>query len=127
MITFNNKEIGRVWIDFIEPRLDYLVVKLNGGSKVCYTPREVIETRYDDEIEIVDVKTNVTDNHGVNVNFKGFSGGSSGEDRGVPIALNDTLVKKYSLDEKGSEYEIVVSRGTILLGKIKVYIASEEG
>ena len=126
VVTFNNKEIGKVWIDFMEPRLDYLVVKLNGGSKICYTPREVIETHYDDKIEIVDVKTNVTDNHGVNVNFKGFSGGS-GEDRGVPIALNNTLLKSYSIGKKGNEYEIVVNRGTILLGKIKVCIASREG
>jgi len=126
VVTFNNKKIGKVWIDFMEPRLDYLVVKLNGGSKICYTPREVIETHYDDKIEIVDVKTNVTDNHGVNVNFKGFSGGS-GEDRGVSIALNNTLLKSYSIGKKGNEYEIIVNRGTILLGKIKVCIASKEG
>jgi hypothetical protein len=127
VVTFNNKEIGKVWVDFIEPQLDYLIVKLNGGSKICYTPREVIETHYNDKIEIVDVKTNITDNYGVKVNFKGFSGGSSGEDRGIPIALNNTLHKSYSIGKKGNEYEIVVNRGAIQLGKIKVYIASEEG
>ncbi len=127
VVTFNNKEIGKVWIDFIEPRLDYLIVTLNGGSKICYTPREVIETHYNDKIEIVDVKTNITDNYGVKVNFKGFSGGSSGEDRGIPVVLNDTLLKSYSIDKKGIEYEIIVNRGAILLGKIKVYIASKEG
>ena len=127
VVTFNNKEIGKVWIDFIEPRLDYLIVKLNGGSKICYTPREVIETHYNDKIEIVDVKTNITDNYGVKVNFKGFSGGSSGEDRGAPIALNNTLLKSYSIGKKGNEYEIVVSIGTTLLGKIKVHITSKEG
>jgi len=60
------------------------------------------------------------------VNFKGFSGGGSGEDRGIPIALNNTLHKSYSIGKKGDEYEIVVNRGAIQLGKIKVYIASSD-
>ena len=122
VITMNNKRIGEIWIDFVEPQLDYLVVKLNGGTKMCYAPHEVIETYYDDRIEIVDVKTNVSDNYGIKVNFKGFSGEGSGEDRGKSILLDNTLLKSYSLDKKGYEYDIVVSRGKILLGSIKVHI-----
>ena len=126
IVTVNNKEIGKVWVDFIEPRLEYLVVSLNGDKKMCYTPDEVIETCYNDGIEIVDVKTNVADNYRVKVNFKGFSGSDSGDDRGKSILLNDTLLKSYSIDKKGHRYEIVVSRGEILLGKVKVHIGEKE-
>lgn len=127
VVTINNKRIGEVWIDFVEPRLDYLVVKLNGGLKMCYTPHEVIETCYNDRIEIVDVKTNIADNYGIKVNFKGFPGEDSGEDRGKSIVLNNTLLKSYSVDKKGYEYDIVVSRGKITLGSIKVHINKREG
>lgn len=122
LVTFNDKKIGEVWVDFIEPRLDYLVVKLNGGIKNCYTPQEVIEARYDDRMEIVDVKTNVADNDRIKVNFKGFSGDGSGNDMGMPILLNKSLLKKYSIDKKGSKYEIAVSRGKIFLDKVEVHI-----
>ncbi len=122
LVTFNDKKIGEVWVDFIEPRLDYLVVKLNGGTKVCYTPQEVIEAHYDDRIEIVDVKTNVTDNDRIKVNLKGFSGDGSGNDMGMPVLLNKSLLKKYSIDKKGSKYEIAVSRGKIFLDKVEVHI-----
>ena len=126
VVTNNNQRIGKVWIDFIEPRLDYLVVKLNGGTKICYTPDEVIETCYNDRIEIVDVKTNVADNYGIKVNFKGFAHDDSGDDRGKTILLNNKLLKIYSIDKKGYEYEIVVSRGKILLGKVRVCISPEK-
>lgn len=127
VVTVNQKKIGEVWIDFVEPRLDYLVVKLNGGIKMCYTPQEVIETFYNDRIEIVDVKTNVADNYGVKVNFKGFSHDEGGDDRGKPIMLNNTLLKSYAVDREGYEYDIVVSRGTISLGRIKVHIYKKDG
>jgi len=126
VVTKNNKRIGEVWIDLVEPRLDYLVVKLNGGTKICYAPDEVIEICYNDRIEIVDVKTNVADNYGIKVNFKGFSHDDSGDDRGKPILLNNTLLKRYSIDKKGYEYEIVVSRGKTLLGKVMIRISPEK-
>lgn len=127
VVTVNHRKIGEVWIDFVEPRLDYLVVKLNGGAKMCYTPDEVIETCYNDRIEIVDVKSNVVDNYGIRVNFRGFYCGDSGDDRGKPILLNDTLLKEYSIDKKGYEYDIVVNRGKILLGKVRVHIYKKDG
>lgn len=74
----------------------------------------------------MDVKTNVADNYRVKVNFKGFSGSDSGDDMGKSILLNDTLLKSYSINKKGHEYKIVVSRGEILLGKVKVRIGEKE-
>ena len=126
IVTVNDKKIGEVWVEFIEPRLDYLVVRLNGGAKLCYAPQEVIRTHYNDRIEIVDVKTNVVDNHRIKVNFKGFPSGDNGDDRGEPIVLNDDLLKSYSVDKKGNEYEIIVSRDRIPCGKVRVYISSEK-
>ena len=127
VVTVNSEKIGEVWVDFIEPQLDYLVIKLNGGTKICYNPQEVIEACYNDRMEIVDVKTNVIDNNRVKIDFKGFSCEDSRDDRGKPILLNDTLFKSYSVDKKGYEYEIVVSRGKIFLGKVKVRISKSDG
>ncbi len=125
-VTCNDRKIGEAWVDLVEPRLDYLVVMLNGGAKKCYAPDEVIETCYNDRLEIVDLKTNIADNHRIKVNFKGFSYGDTIDDRGKPIVINNTLQKKYSIDKKGNEYEIVVSRGGIHFGNVKVYISSEK-
>jgi hypothetical protein len=93
---------------------------------MCYTTDEVIETCYNDRIEIVDVKTNVADNYRVKVNFKGFSGSDSGDDMGKSILLNNKLLRSYSIDKKGHKYEIVVSRGKILLGRVVVHIGKRE-
>ena len=126
VVTVNGKKIGEARVDFIEPRLDYLIVRLNESAKLCYTPQEVIKTHYNDRIEIMDVKTNVADNHRIKVNFKGFSSGDNGDDRKKPILLNDDLLKRYSVNKKGNEYEIVVSRGRIKFGKVRVYISPEK-
>jgi hypothetical protein len=45
---------------------------------------------------------------------------------GKSILLNNKLLRSYSIDKKGHKYEIVVSRGKILLGKVVVHIGKRE-
>jgi hypothetical protein len=40
--------------------------------------------------------------------------------------LNNSLLQKYSLDGKGYEYEIMVVRGNLLLGKVRVCISQNK-
>jgi hypothetical protein len=123
--TYRDEEIGEVWVDLMEPRLEHVVVRLNRGTKMCFTSQEIIEAGYNDEIEIVDVKTNINDNYGIRVDFRGYPD-ERGDDRGKSIVLNNSLLQKYSLDGKGYEYEIMVVRGNLLLGKVRVCISQNK-
>ncbi len=120
--TYGEQEVGRVWVELVEPQLDYLIVRLNGGMKMCFAPPEVIRARYGDVLEIVDLKTTIEGNTGVTVNFRGFVHDSGEDDRGRPIVLDDTLPESFSLNGDGQEYEIVVERGATRLGALTVSI-----
>lgn len=60
---------------------------------------------------------------GITVNFKGFVGdrkNNTGEDRGYSIDTGTDLMNRYSLYKKDEFYEIVVSRGNDVLGRLVV-------
>ncbi|MFH1625122.1 MAG: M14/M99 family metallopeptidase [Pseudomonadota bacterium] len=117
-----NSEIARMHIELMEPEFNYLVVKHNGKERVCYNNGEVIRASYGDCIEIVDLRTNITDNSGVKVNFRGYIGGDDGEDRNYPIRLDGSLRTEYSIEGKGRQYEILVSREGLQIGRVIVKI-----
>ena len=122
VVSNKSKNIGQIFIDLMEPELYYLVVKHNGKEGVCYDNGKVIRALYNDYIEIADLRTNIADNSGVKVNFRGYIHGDDGEDRKRIIRLDGNLQKRYSLDKKGKEYEILVTREGLLIGKVIVEI-----
>ena len=76
-----------------------------------------------DRFELVDVTTNLAAPSEIIVNFKGYVGNkknNTGEDRGYVIHTGRDLWKRYSLSGHGREYEVVVTRGTTVLGRLFV-------
>jgi hypothetical protein len=74
-----------------------------------------------DRLELVDVTTNLADPSEITVNFKGYVGNrknNTGEDRGYVIHTDRDLWKHYSLDGKGKKYQVVVTHGETVLGRL---------
>ncbi len=76
-----------------------------------------------DRFELLDVTTNLAAPSEIIVNFKGYVGNkknNTGEDRGYVIHTGRDLWKRYSLSGHEREYEVVVTRGTTVLGRLLV-------
>ena len=117
----------KVYVTIIEPKLEYIVLISNEDKKLWFYDGEVLKASYNDCLEIIDVKTNIPsdDEFGVRVNFYGFVGRGDGNDMNMEIRLDDNLLKSYSVSEKGERYEIRVSRGNNIFGRIYVDLSLE--
>ena len=115
----------KVYVNIIEPKLEFVVLILNEDKKLWFYDGEVLNVSYNDCIKIVGVKTNIPgiDEFGVNVNFYGFVGRRGANDMNMDIRLGDNLLKNYSVSGKGERYEIRVSRFDNIFGKIYVDIS----
>jgi len=117
----------KVYVTIIEPKLEYIVLISNEDEKLWFYDGEVLKASYNDCVKIVDVKTNIPsdDEFGVRVNFYGFVGRGDGNDMNMEIRLDDNILKSYSVSEKGERYEIRISRGNNIFGKIYVDLSLE--
>ncbi|NVM01431.1 MAG: hypothetical protein HWN67_03800 [Candidatus Helarchaeota archaeon] len=115
----------KVYVNIIEPKLEFVVLILNEDKKLWFYDGEVLNVSYNDCIKIVGVKTNIPgiDEFGVNVNFYGFVGRRGANDMNMDIRLGNNLLKNYSVSGKGERYEIRVSRIDNIFGKIYVDIS----
>ena len=107
-------------------KIDYLVIEAK-GLRLLLANGETLHLVRGEELKIVDVLPRAPFSSGVKVNFKGFVGDPSnntGEDRGFSINTGSDLMERFSLDGKGEAYEIVVTQGETLLGRVIVRLAS---
>lgn len=90
--------------------VDYLIVEAK-GLRLLLSDKEVLSLTRGEKFRIVDVIPRGLPN--ITVNFKGFVGdkvNNTGEDRGYLIDTAKDLMKRYSLHNKGEQYQIVISR-----------------
>ena len=105
----------------IEPFLFYRI-KTNGKESTYENYKRVV-FRKGDKFQIVDIETNIVDPSDLVVNLKGFVGNASnniGEDRGYVIDTAKDLWERYSLDDQGKNYQIVVTHNDKIIGKLFV-------
>ncbi len=117
VVARDDTVLGQLFVELAEPELDYIVLQVNHGVKRCLFPGDSLSIDPKDTINILDIKTNIPMNTGVQAFLKGagtkirlFSDGAVfpqriGSDR---IGRND------------KEYSIVVQREHITLGLIVV-------
>jgi hypothetical protein len=117
IVTRDSTVLGRLFVELAEPELDYVIVQVNHGVKRCLFPGDSLSIDPKDTINILDIKTNIPRNTGVQAFLKGagtkvrlFSDGAAFP---VGMGLDQTRFK----DE---EYNIVVEREYTTLGLILV-------
>lgn len=110
--------IGRLFFDIKEPSFQYIVFQLNNGIKRCFFPDDTISIQRDDSIKLIDIKTNVPHNFNVTTSL-------NGSDFTVPLRVGSAIDGK-TLHNKGSQCNIVITRGAIKIGRIPLNVTSEK-
>ena len=103
-----------------ESGLLFYKIKINGDERI-FQNYEHVKLVKGDHVEIVDVISNMGDSSDFAVNLKGYVGDSlnnTGEDRGYVIHTGRDLWERYSLEKKGKYYQVVVTKGQDLVGKL---------
>ncbi|MBF0564444.1 MAG: succinylglutamate desuccinylase/aspartoacylase family protein [Nitrospirae bacterium] len=113
--------IGNVYLDVSEPRMDYIVLMQNKGGKRWYADGDVVMMTQNDMLELIDVKTNVNSNAGVKVYVKGLQSTDS-KHLEKSLSLGEVIRSGEYPMKKGSQFQIVVSREGIVLGKATVKV-----
>jgi hypothetical protein len=102
--------------------VDYFVIEAK-SHRLLVANGEALPLVRGDKLKILEILPRASDSSGIKVNFKGFVGDPSnntGEDRGYVINTGTDLIERFSLDGKGTSYEILASRGDHILGRMVV-------
>jgi len=117
--TNDGTQIGELFFELIDPLLSYVVIKVNDKEKRCISPGETIFTKENTFVELVDCKTNIDKNKGVNV----FINGENTPRLLVRphIAIDWDVLTQYSSQIR-QRYRLDIERESILLGTIFIQI-----
>lgn len=103
-----NSLLGEMTVEFQPPRMHYLVIAHDGTPPTCYMEGTQLKARPQEELRILDVRSNVTENSGVTLHFRGDGGSLEKRDDGWVLVLRESI-------QKG---EIVASREGIPMGRV---------
>jgi len=108
-------------VRLIQPELNYLTIRTKDKSYNIKNG-DTISFKKGDDIIIEDLLTNIKNNRGIKVNFKGFVGIGNGEDRNQKITLNNKLLIQFSIENAGEVYPIIVLRNGNVFGKVFIRV-----
>ena len=100
-------------------KVEYFSMELN-GREVLLPEGSTCDVVKGEIIKVIDVFPRSLGN--CTVNFKGFVGdriNNTGEDRGYDIDTGD-LLERYSTDDKGNNYQVVVTKGEKEIGNLNI-------
>ena len=100
---------GEMVLELVPPTFSYLVVDRNGKPGACYEGDSQMEIGTEGEIRILDIKTNIRDNSGVDIRLNGNAPLSRRKDGSWIIRVGDGIP---------GEGEIEVIREGISMGRV---------
>lgn len=117
---------NRTSIIIAPEKIDYFSIHLN-GKETLFPEGGTCEIAKGDILKIIDVfPRSLRD---CTVNFKGFVGdrvNNTGEDRGYDIDTGNDLLERYSTDNKGNNYQIVVTKEEKEIGNLNIRLIQPE-
>jgi hypothetical protein len=115
----SGRNLGSISVEVTPARLDYMVLRRQGGPKMVYHNGETVRTKPGESLEVVDLKTNVWSGNGLALAV-------AGKGRRVPVEnrLIDVSSKSYrGLVKKGSDgLRLVVLRADQAIGHVQLKI-----
>jgi hypothetical protein len=115
VVTHKEALLGKLFLEIEEPRLDYVIVQVNGGVKRCLYPGDSLGVSPQDTINVLDIKTNIPTNNGVRAVLKGRQTKLALFAESATVAQPVELVKVKG-DEQSLKIE--VQRDLSVLGSI---------
>ncbi|KPA13480.1 Succinylglutamate desuccinylase [Candidatus Magnetomorum sp. HK-1] len=117
--TTNGEKIGELFFELIDPLLSYVVFKVSENEKRCVSPGETIFAHENALFELIDCKTNIQKNRGVQV----FINGDNTPRLLVRpyIAIDWNSLTQYST-KINQRYRLDIERESLLLGTIFIEI-----
>jgi hypothetical protein len=95
-----------------ESKVDYFVIEAM-GYRILLANGETLDLVRGEKMKIVDVWPPAPISAGIKVNLKGFVGdetNNTGEDRGYVVDTATSLMKRWSVNDRGESYEIVATQ-----------------
>lgn len=118
LVNYNKKTIAHLIIEIKDPVLKYMVVQKGADlHKICYKTGDFIEADNNCDIIICDIKTNISDNSGIQLFVSGP------ENFKYPVLLNkkiniSKLISGKLSGLKSAKWSIDVCRGGIVIGSV---------
>jgi hypothetical protein len=112
VVTEGEAVIGRAVVRLSPPKMNYLILKVNGQKYHYVKPEDVVFLSLEDTVCVEEVRANLHNPQGVSLNVNGHSLKSGDE---VPV-------KKLFPSSKPSTYAAKIEHRSALLGKITVKV-----
>ncbi|CAN2046536.1 hypothetical protein GMMP13_20067 [Candidatus Magnetomoraceae bacterium gMMP-13] len=118
VIKLKRNIIGKLFIEVEDPFLSYIVFELKNKKKICLAPGETISASSDEALELVDLKTNIVNNKGVQAFIKTTDSSKYLVRPKVAVDWDDLNHTK----KKGVQYRIDIERDSLIMGSVFVNI-----
>ncbi len=117
--SLRGRVVGRMTVEVVPARLDYLVLKRSSGHKLVYHNGETVRARPGEHLEVVDLKTNVRPDERLHLALDGR--GKRLPLSGRRIELGPRLWRRLSA-RGGGEVRLVVLREKQAIGHVRLQI-----
>ena len=122
VVTHNDTVVGRLYVELADPEFDYIVAQVNEGIKRCLYPGDSMRVAPNDTIRILDIKTNVPANAGVQAFLEGMN-------RKIRLFSHGSVYPRqvrWNAADRDSSCKVVVRKDRMAFGSILLDLSKEE-
>jgi len=120
VLSSNEQKIGGLFFELVDPLLSYVVFKVSKNDKRCVSPGETIFAAEKALVELIDCKTNIHKNKGVQFFIHG--------DKSPRLlvrpyrAIDWNALRQYTRSQQKQRFRLDIERESLLLGTIYIEI-----
>ena len=122
VVTHDDTVVGRLYVELADPEFDYIVAQVNEGIKRCLYPGDSMRVAPNDTIRILDIKTNVPANAGVQAFLEGMN-------RKIRLFSHGSVYPRqvrWNAADRDSSCKVVVRKDRMAFGSILLDLSKEE-
>ena len=105
VVSRKDKTMGKLIVKLIPPKLNFLVLRVNGHRHVLLRPEDTVSLSIHDAICMEEIETNLFDNGGIHLSVNGHNFGP-----GESKELNELCTSQHN--------QVNIQMGPLLLGKV---------
>jgi len=119
IVYYNQSIVGKLFIELSTPYMTYIIIEIDNKEKRCLSPGEQCFISYLNNFQIIDLKTNIPDNDGVQlfINSPNFSSVLTRPK--TPIHWDSLYFDKR---KQSQLFKIEIKRDLLLLGSVDIIV-----